>query len=296
MACQVILEKIPDVDAVDFNLGCPQECASKGKYGAFLLEEPSVTEDCVKALCESLPSTVPVFCKIRRAETIEETIKYGRLLEHSGCKLLAIHCRLRKDKHASVPDYSFAKALVENLGIPIVANGGINSRGMARKVMEKTGCVGCMVATELLRNPKCGTLGDSTPPDPASLALEYLYFCEKYPPPSSLYIRKHLRWIFRMELEPSMHDSSRSFSEAVESEGGWRIKLWTFLVRPYLDSLWQFRKLIEYYQYMASGVDFRPKADYNPPTLRSIKAGFEYNSDGQTEPGNEETGIGNLFI
>ena len=99
-----------------------------------------------------------------------------------------------------------------------------------------------------------------------------------------------------MELEPSMHDSSRSFSEAVESEGGWRIKLWTFLVRPYLDSLWQFRKLIEYYQYMASGVDFRPKADYNPPTLRSIKAGFEYNADVQTEPSNEETGIGNLFI
>ena len=132
-----------------------------------------------------------------------------------------------------------------------------------------------MVATALLRNPRLGMIGPS-PSDPASLASEYLNFCEKYPPPSSLYIRKHLRWIFRMELEPGTYDSSTTFSEAVKCHNGWRIKLWTFLVRPYLESLWQFRKLVEYFQYMVSSNDVNHD-DLNAPTLRSIKAGFDSN-------------------
>jgi hypothetical protein len=39
----------------------------------------------------------------------------------------------------------------------------------------------------------------------ASLAAEYLDFCEKYRPPTPYYVRKHLRWVFRGVLQGRYH-------------------------------------------------------------------------------------------
>ena len=98
-----------------------------------------------------------------------------------------------------------------------------------------------------------------------------------------------------MELEPRMYDSSTSVCEAVKCQNGWRIKLWTFLVRPYLESLWQFRKLVEYFEYMVSDNDSN-RDDFDPPTLRSIKAGFECKSNNQMGSETEDFNIGTLFV
>ena len=102
------------------------------------------------------------------------------------------------------------------------------------QILEETGAAGVMAARGFLRNPRmlrekiheskrtddeeCTEAGlpanatshstsgsgkDRLSHSPAYLAAEYLDYCEKYPPPSTLYIRKHLRWIFREELQPA---------------------------------------------------------------------------------------------
>ncbi len=78
----IIENKLPNVIAIDFNLGCPQECAEKGMYGAFLMEEFDITSKCVKSL--SITSKVPIFCKIRIAKTLHDTIGYAKMLQDSG--------------------------------------------------------------------------------------------------------------------------------------------------------------------------------------------------------------------
>ena len=45
----------PYCDAVDINLGCPQDIAKKGKYGAFLQDEWGLIYDISKRLSSSLP-------------------------------------------------------------------------------------------------------------------------------------------------------------------------------------------------------------------------------------------------
>lgn len=40
-------------DAVDINLGCPQRIAKKGKYGAFLMEQPDLIESMVTTLAQA---------------------------------------------------------------------------------------------------------------------------------------------------------------------------------------------------------------------------------------------------
>ena len=51
------------VDGVDINLGCPQACACKGGYGAFLMDHPDRVRGIVETLVAGLD--VPVTAKIR---------------------------------------------------------------------------------------------------------------------------------------------------------------------------------------------------------------------------------------
>ena len=73
------------VDAVDFNLGCPQDRARDGLYGSYLLDRchwPKVFACVSAAINELKPLGVPFFCKIRLLEgsdilhTTKEFCKY----------------------------------------------------------------------------------------------------------------------------------------------------------------------------------------------------------------------------
>ena len=77
---------------------------------------------------------------------------------------------------------------------------------------------------------------------PFEVAFEYIDYAEQYPPPSYLYIQKHLRWILRHVLQPT---DDPSFHKTVYSVA--RVKLWTFLVRANLRTIEQFRLFLALY-------------------------------------------------
>lgn len=264
---------------IDLNLGCPQECAEKEAFGAFLAErEPERAVACVRAMREAIDkyqstaasgTTLPgLSCKIRLLDDDEggysRTADFARKLQNAGCGLLAVHCRRRKDKHGGLPDLAAGAKLVRSLNIPVVINGGVNSVSAATRVLNTTGAYAVMAAQGFLENPCLLNFNhDCRTADPAFLAAEYLNFAEQYPPPSALYIRKHLRWIFRKELEP-VDRMAVNFSD-------WRPRLWTFLVRPYLETIEQFRAVVVLYANLndskvPTSLEYLPK-----PTFRSIK-------------------------
>jgi tRNA-dihydrouridine synthase 1 len=278
-----------NLNAIDLNLGCLQKCAEKGKYGAFLLEEPDQTFKCIKSLCKAsndhykqCNKRVLIFCKIRIGQTISETLKYAQVIEKAGAQLIAVHCRLRQSKHDGLPDYKHAKALVDKINLPIVVNGNINSVNQAKSVIKQTGCLATMSATAILRNPRLlrlnGSKDDEGLSSPSSLALEYINFCAQYPPPDPLYIRKHFRWIFRNELEPKVNLlTDEDWKNAINDEkNGWKIKLWNFLVRPYLNSLDQFKDICTLYDFHIKAGNCNSNMGKNAniniiPTFKSIK-------------------------
>ena len=249
-AARLVLEALPDADALDLNLGCPQECAREGRYGAFLQEEPELAAACVAAMRRAA-GPVPVFCKIRILGSVEASVAFARGLQDAGCSLLTVHCRSREAKHDGPPDYAHLAEIAAALDIPVVANGGVSSREGASEVAAAAGACGVMAATALLRNPR--SFSTSAPPaaETVDLAWEYLGYAEHFPPPSALYLRKHLQWIFKRELGQAYRSvragwlaDYRTGGRQNYDEADWRVRAWTFLDQPHLEHVQQFRELV----------------------------------------------------
>ena len=90
------------VDAVDINFGCPQGIARKGRYGAFLLDEPELAVSLVRALAEGLD--VPVTAKVRSSEIVREIVRDcpQRGGHRRGCGCCGCSRRLRALRGNSV--------------------------------------------------------------------------------------------------------------------------------------------------------------------------------------------------
>ena len=83
-------------DAIDLNLGCPQNVAKRGKYGAFL-DDWDVIFKIVRSLHDNLKS-IPVTAKFRVFDCVEKTCKYAQMLEEAGAAVLTVHGRTREQK------------------------------------------------------------------------------------------------------------------------------------------------------------------------------------------------------
>lgn len=181
-------------DGIDINLGCPQEIAKRGRYGAFLQDEWNLIEDMIKELRQNLPDRVAISCKIRRFDDLQRTVEYAKMLEKAGCSFIGIHARTREQRgcRTGVADWSYIKAVKESLSIPVVANGNIQSLNDALNCISVTNADAVMTAEGNLYNPAI-FLNIHTPAwIPAKKYLEYV---AKYPVPAGM-AKSHLFKIF----------------------------------------------------------------------------------------------------
>eukprot|EP00547_Thalassionema_nitzschioides_P000430 CAMPEP_0194202156 /NCGR_PEP_ID=MMETSP0156-20130528/2256_1 /TAXON_ID=33649 /ORGANISM="Thalassionema nitzschioides, Strain L26-B" /LENGTH=367 /DNA_ID=CAMNT_0038927571 /DNA_START=98 /DNA_END=1201 /DNA_ORIENTATION=- len=269
-----------NIYGVDLNLGCPQKCAREGSFGAYLAKKnPELAVKCVRAMKEALlGSNVSLSCKIRILDTTNATIDFAKQLQDAGCDFLTVHCRQKEDKHDSKPDLQCGRALVAALQIPVIINGAvISSQEDVDTTLKETNATTIMIARPFLSNHR---LLKESNPAPACLAAEYLEYCGYYSPPSPLYIQKHLRWIFRRELD-------------IKDFKNWRYHLWTFLARPYLQSLRQFREVVVLYITLSGcNMPEQLRDVPTPVTFSSIRHG----SNKSTEDNDEEsTALMNIF-
>lgn len=193
------------------------------------------TGDGDSSTTRSLPK---LSCKIRLFEDESETVQFAKALQQSGCERLGVHCRKRSDKHNGLANLEVGRMLATTLSIPVIINGmDVVAEQHVLETLERTQAQAIMIARNFLSNPRL--LAWHSEDDPAEMAAEYLECCKRCPPPSALYIRNHFRWIFRDYLEP-LKGQQCDYSD-------WKVRLWTFMVRPYIHTLYQFRLLIALY-------------------------------------------------
>ncbi|VDO92259.1 unnamed protein product [Soboliphyme baturini] len=184
-ACELVL---PHCDGIDLNLGCPQTVARHGHYGAYLQDEWELIHSMIRTLRMNL--NVAVSCKVRIFDDVSRSIDYAKMLESSGCQLLAVHGRTREQKgiNTGVASWSHIRFIKESVNIPVIANGNIQFYSDIDRCFQETGADAVMTAEGNLHNPY---LFDNVQPPVWEPLFEYLDIVQDVPTPVS-FVRGHL--------------------------------------------------------------------------------------------------------
>lgn len=183
-----------DCDGIDINLGCPQDIARRGHYGAFLQDEWNLISEMVTKLRTCLRHDLGVSCKIRRFDDLAKTIDYAKMLERAGCTFIGLHARTREQRgcKSGLADWSYIKAVKEQVNIPVIANGNILSLSDANDCLEYTRADAIMTAEGNLYNP---ALFLNVYPPAWKVAKRYLSYVRKYPVPAGM-AKSHIFKLF----------------------------------------------------------------------------------------------------
>jgi tRNA-dihydrouridine synthase B len=141
-------------DLIDINMGCPVPKVCKTGAGAALLDDPDRAVALARAAARG--SGLPVTVKLRtgqRPGDLGGVEVARRLAEDGGVAGLCVHPRHASQRHTGSPNYELVRVLVEELSVPVLVSGGLQSAASARAAFEQTGAAGVLLARGSLGNP-----------------------------------------------------------------------------------------------------------------------------------------------
>ncbi len=192
---------------IDINMGCPAKKVCNVWSGSALLQDEPLVARILDAVVRAVD--VPVTLKIRTGWNRDHRngLSIARIAEQAGIAALAVHGRTRADLYQGNAEYETIAAIKQAIGIPVFANGDVDSPAKAKEVLDFTRCDAIMIGRaaqgrpwifgEIARYLATGEV--VAPPEPAEVRdillghLDDLYAF--YGEQQGLRIaRKHLGW------------------------------------------------------------------------------------------------------
>jgi len=138
---------------IDINMGCPAKKVCRVDAGSALLRDSKLVESILRAVVGAVD--VPVTLKIRTgwARECRNATEIARIAEDCGISALTIHGRTREDRFNGTAEYDTIRRVKQTVGIPVIANGDIDSAKKARMVMDFTAADAIMVGRIAQRRP-----------------------------------------------------------------------------------------------------------------------------------------------
>ncbi len=126
---------------IDINMGCPAKKVCNVAAGSALLQQPELIRNIVKAVVDAVKADgVPVTLKTRTGwnHANRNAPEIAKMAQDLGVAMITIHGRTREDKYQGHAEYDTIALIKQNLEIPVVANGDIDSPQKAKKVLDYT--------------------------------------------------------------------------------------------------------------------------------------------------------------
>jgi nifR3 family TIM-barrel protein len=141
-------------DLIDLNMGCPVPKVCKTGAGAALLSDRDRAVALARAAARG--SGLPVTVKLRSGQTPGDLsgIETARALAFdAGVAGISIHPRHASQRHKGSPEYGLVRQLVDELPVPVLVSGGLQTADQARTAFERTGAAAVLLARGSLGNP-----------------------------------------------------------------------------------------------------------------------------------------------
>jgi tRNA-dihydrouridine synthase B len=138
---------------IDLNFGCPAKKVCRKLAGSALLKDEELVKRILTAVVAAVP--IPVTVKMRTGWSPENRngVRIARIAEEAGIMALAVHGRTRECGYKGQAEYATIREIKSSVGIPVFANGDIDTPIKAAEVLRVTGADGIMIGRNAQGQP-----------------------------------------------------------------------------------------------------------------------------------------------
>jgi len=140
-------------DIIDINFGCPAPKVCRNNAGAALLRSPDQVIEMVRACINATNVPITVKMRLGTGSGPNTALEITRRLEDEGVERVCVHGRTLRQRYSGEADWKQIKEIVDEVEIPVIANGDIIDAKTALSCLELTGAGGLMIGRGAIGRP-----------------------------------------------------------------------------------------------------------------------------------------------